>query len=96
MRIPYNLVRAASGNFSFRQRVPGDLHAVVGLRLIKRALNTANNGCACMRATLHEEKEAYIEAYRKHLEAKHRQKTHGWIECRREAKRLLIGQSLTL
>lgn len=52
MRIPHNLVLAASGHYSFRQRVPGDLHAVVGLRLIKRALNTADTSCARMRATV--------------------------------------------
>ncbi|EKT4074182.1 site-specific integrase [Stenotrophomonas maltophilia] len=61
MRIPHNLVRAASGNFSFRQRVPGDLHAVVGLRLIKRALNTADTSCARMRATVLA--SSYAQAY---------------------------------
>lgn len=61
MRIPHNLVRAASGHYSFRQRVPGDLHAVVGLRLIKRALNTADTSCARMRATVRA--SSYAQAY---------------------------------
>ncbi|HHA2468191.1 DUF6538 domain-containing protein [Stenotrophomonas maltophilia] len=61
MRIPHNLVLAASGHYSFRQRVPGDLHAVVGLRLIKRALNTADTSCARMRATVLA--SSYAQAY---------------------------------
>lgn len=61
IRIPHNLVRAASAHYSFRQRVPGDLHAVVGFTLIKRALNTADTSCVRMRATVLA--TSYAQAY---------------------------------
>lgn len=42
MRIPHHLVRSSTGLWSFRQRVPADLHGVVGRRIIKRALRTTD------------------------------------------------------
>lgn len=40
MRIPHHLVRSSSGRWSFRQRVPQDLQAKLGQRVIKRTLRT--------------------------------------------------------
>lgn len=40
MRIPHHLTRSATGLWSFRQRVPVDLHAVLRRRIIKRSLRT--------------------------------------------------------
>ncbi|WP_343230358.1 DUF6538 domain-containing protein, partial [Xanthomonas euvesicatoria] len=40
MRIPHHLIRSASGRWSFRQRVPLDLQARLGRRVIKRTLRT--------------------------------------------------------
>ncbi|WP_033003311.1 DUF6538 domain-containing protein, partial [Xanthomonas oryzae] len=40
MRIPHHLVRSSSGRWSFRQRVPQDLQAKLGQRVIKRTLLT--------------------------------------------------------
>ncbi|TAA10889.1 site-specific integrase [Pseudoxanthomonas winnipegensis] len=40
MRIPHHLVRSPSGRWSFRQRVPQDLQAKLGKRVIKRTLRT--------------------------------------------------------
>jgi len=42
MRIPYYLIRAPSGTYAFRQRVPSDLQVVIGRKLIKQSLRTAN------------------------------------------------------
>ncbi|MEI2429075.1 site-specific integrase [Lysobacter yananisis] len=42
MRIPHHLVRSSTGLWSFRQRVPTDLHFVVGRRIIKRTLRTTD------------------------------------------------------
>lgn len=40
MRLPHHLLRHASGMWHFRLTVPRDLHAVMGLRIIKRSLRT--------------------------------------------------------
>ncbi|MBV6804637.1 DUF6538 domain-containing protein [Xanthomonas axonopodis pv. fascicularis] len=40
MRIPHHLIRSSSGRWSFRQRVPLDLQARLGRRVIKRTLRT--------------------------------------------------------
>lgn len=40
MRLPHHLLRHASGVYHFRLVVPRDLHAAVGLRIIKRSLRT--------------------------------------------------------
>ncbi len=40
MRIPHHLVRSSSGLWSFRQRVPTDLHDLLGQRTLKRTLRT--------------------------------------------------------
>lgn len=50
MRIPHHLVRAPSGLWSFRQRVPTDLQAIVGRRIFKRTLRTSELAVAQLRA----------------------------------------------
>lgn len=40
MRLPHNLVRHSSGVFHFRLRIPPDLHAAAGLKVVKRSLRT--------------------------------------------------------
>ncbi|HDS1612456.1 tyrosine-type recombinase/integrase [Stenotrophomonas maltophilia] len=50
MRIPHHLVRARSGLWSFRQRVPTDLQALVGKRILKRTLRTFELSVAQLRA----------------------------------------------
>jgi len=40
MRIPHHLIRTPSGTYAFRQRVPNDLQAVIGRKLIKQTLRT--------------------------------------------------------
>jgi integrase len=52
MRIPHHLTRAPSGRWSFRQRVPADLQAVLGRRLLKRTLQTSDLSEARLRALL--------------------------------------------
>jgi len=42
MRIPHHLSRSSTGCWSFVQRVPTDLQAVLDCRLIKRTLKTCN------------------------------------------------------
>lgn len=42
MRIAHHLVRSTSGLFHFRLKVPADLHAAVGRRIIKISLRTAD------------------------------------------------------
>ncbi|MEL3954929.1 site-specific integrase [Stenotrophomonas bentonitica] len=50
MRIPHHLIRTASGTYAFRQRVPSDLHVVIGRKLIKQTLRTSNLASARLRA----------------------------------------------
>ena len=50
MRIPHHLVRSPSGLWSFRQRVPTDLQAIVGRRIFKRTLRTSELAVAQLRA----------------------------------------------
>jgi hypothetical protein len=50
MRIPHHLIRTPSGTYAFRQRVPNDLQAVIGRKLIKQTLRTANLASARLRA----------------------------------------------
>lgn len=50
MRIPHHLVRAPSGLWFFRQRVPTDLQAIVGRRIFKRTLRTSELAVAQLRA----------------------------------------------
>lgn len=50
MRIPHHLVRARSGLWSFRQRVPTDLQALIGKRILKRTLRTCEMAVAQLRA----------------------------------------------
>ncbi|WP_052690107.1 DUF6538 domain-containing protein [Xanthomonas albilineans] len=40
MRLPHHLLRHASGVFHFRLVVPRDLHAAIGVRIVKRSLHT--------------------------------------------------------
>ncbi|OQP79903.1 integrase [Xanthomonas phaseoli pv. syngonii LMG 9055] len=50
MRIPHHLVRAPSGLWSYRQRVPVDLQPVVGRQTFKRTLHTYDMREARLRA----------------------------------------------
>lgn len=50
MRIPHHLVRSPSGLWSFRQRVPTDLQAMIGRRVFKRTLRTSELAVAQLRA----------------------------------------------
>lgn len=50
MRIPHHLVRSPSGLWSFRQRIPTDLGALIGRRVVKRALRTCEMAVAQLRA----------------------------------------------
>ncbi|XGB23559.1 site-specific integrase [Streptomyces sp. II-2-2-2] len=50
MRIPHHLIRTPSGTYAFRQRVPSDLHVVIGRKLIKQTLRTTNLASARLRA----------------------------------------------
>lgn len=50
MRIPHHLVRSPSGLWSFRQRVPTDLQAMIGRRIFKRTLRTSELAVAQLRA----------------------------------------------
>lgn len=50
MRIPHHLIRNPSGTYAFRQRVPSDLQSVLGRKLIKQTLRTANPASARLRA----------------------------------------------
>lgn len=50
MRIPHHLIRSTTGLWSFRQRVPRDLQACVGLRVVKHALRTRDMPAARLRA----------------------------------------------
>lgn len=52
MRIPHHLVRARSGLWSFRQRVPVDLQPVIGRLTFKRTLRTCNMKEARLRALM--------------------------------------------
>lgn len=52
MRIPHHLSRSSSGRWSFVQRVPVDLQAVLDCRLIKRTLKTISSpACFCLGET---------------------------------------------
>ena len=42
MRIPHHLVRSPSGLWSFRQRVPADLQAIIGRRIPAAKANVKN------------------------------------------------------
>lgn len=46
MRIAHHLVRSTSGLFHFRLKVPADLHAAVGRRIIKISLRTSDHRAA--------------------------------------------------
>ena len=46
MRIAHHLVRSTSGLFHFRLKVPADLHAAVGRRIIKISLRTGDHRAA--------------------------------------------------
>ncbi|MCF5951450.1 DUF6538 domain-containing protein, partial [Xanthomonas perforans] len=50
MRIPHHLVRAPSGLWSYRQRVPVDLQPIVGRQTFKRTLHTYDMREARLRA----------------------------------------------
>lgn len=52
MRIPHHLSRSATGRWSFVQRVPVDLQAVLDCRLIKRTLRTKDLAQAHVRAVV--------------------------------------------
>lgn len=52
MRIPHHLLRSPSGCWAFRQRVPADLQGILGCRLLKRSLRTADLPEARVRAVL--------------------------------------------
>lgn len=52
MRIPHHLSRSATGRWSFVQRVPVDLQAVLDCRLIKRTLRTKDLVQAHVRAVV--------------------------------------------
>ncbi len=52
MRIPHHLSRSATGRWSFVQRVPVDLQAVLDCRLIKRTLQTKDMAQAHVRAVV--------------------------------------------
>lgn len=52
MRIPHHLSRSATGRWSFVQRVPVDLQAVLDCRLIKRTLQTKELAQAHARAVV--------------------------------------------
>jgi len=52
MRIPHHLSRSATGRWSFVQRVPVDLQAVLDCRLIKRTLRTKELAQAHVRAVV--------------------------------------------
>ncbi len=52
MRIPHRLSRSSTGRWSFVQRVPVDLHAVLDCRLIKRTLRTKDLAQAHVRAVV--------------------------------------------
>ncbi|OWQ52523.1 DUF6538 domain-containing protein [Stenotrophomonas maltophilia] len=52
MRIPHHLSRSETGRWSFVQRVPVDLHAVLDCRLIKRTLRTKDLAQAHVRAVV--------------------------------------------
>lgn len=52
MRIPHHLSRSSAGRWSFVQRVPVDLQAVLDCRLIKRTLRTKDLAQAHLRAVV--------------------------------------------
>ncbi|MFA4410064.1 site-specific integrase [Xanthomonas perforans] len=52
MRIPHHLSRSSTGRWSFVQRVPVDLQAVLDCRLIKRTLRTKDLSQAHVRAVV--------------------------------------------
>ncbi|MBV6779403.1 site-specific integrase [Xanthomonas campestris pv. trichodesmae] len=52
MRIPHHLSRSSTGRWSFVQRVPVDLQAVLDCRLIKRTLKTKDLAQAHVRAVV--------------------------------------------
>jgi integrase len=52
MRIPHHLVRSPTGVWSFRQRVPTDLQATLGRRILKKTLRTSEPQQAQLRALL--------------------------------------------
>lgn len=52
MRIPHHLSRSETGRWSFVQRVPVDLQAVLDCRLIKRTLRTKDLAQADVRAVV--------------------------------------------
>ncbi|MCC4590372.1 site-specific integrase [Xanthomonas campestris pv. cannae] len=52
MRIPHHLSRSSTGRWSFVQRVPTDLQAVLDCRLIKRTLKTHDLAQAHVRAVV--------------------------------------------
>jgi len=52
MRIPHHLSRSSTGRWSFVQRVPVDLQAVLDCRLIKRTLKTHDFAQAHVRAVV--------------------------------------------
>lgn len=52
MRIPHHLSRTSTGRWSFVQRVPVDLQAVLDRRLIKRTLRTKDLTLAHARAVV--------------------------------------------
>jgi len=52
MRIPHHLSRSPSGRWAFRQRVPSDLQGILGCRLLKRSLRTADLLEARVRAVM--------------------------------------------
>ena len=52
MRIPHHLSRSATGRWSFVQRVPVDVQAMLDCRLIKRTLRTRDLVQAHVRAVV--------------------------------------------
>lgn len=52
MRIPHHLIRSPTGVWSFRQRVPVDLQATLGRRVLKKTLRTAELQQAQLRALM--------------------------------------------
>jgi integrase len=50
MRLPHHLLRHASGVYHFRLVVPRDLHAAIGVRVVKRSLRTRDPNIAKMAA----------------------------------------------
>lgn len=61
MRLSHHLVRARSGIYSFRLRVPKPLQGILGIKVVKRSLHTRDAPCA--RACAHLLALRYAQAF---------------------------------